>query len=45
MFARSLVMVVTRSTSPSAAVELHDKGRRLTLKAGRILGPDGWIRP
>ena len=25
--------------------ELHDKGRRRTLEDGRILGPDGWIRP
>ena len=25
--------------------ELHNKGCRLTLKGGRILGPDRWLRP
>ena len=25
--------------------ELHAKGRHLTLKDGRVLGPEGWLRP
>ena len=25
--------------------ELHRRGRRLTLKDGRVIGPDGWVRP
>lgn len=24
--------------------ELHDKGRNLRLKDGRVIGPDGWVR-